>query len=163
MQLFGKSAKIAISSVMVILSREAGTMTSAGEIAKALHESSTYVAKILQALVRQGILGSRRGASGGFYLNAKPEAVTLWDLVSPFEGDLDAGHCMIDGGNVCDEGNVCGMHPYWARINDEIVRTLRETTVLELWRHSSRNPDAEESALVPRDPGCGEAPSNEAS
>ncbi len=156
MQLFGKSSKLAIGSAMVILSREAGKMTSAADIAEELNESAAYVAKVLQELVRHGILGSRRGASGGFYLRKSPADVTLWELVRPFEADLDENHCMIDGGSVCDQGNVCGMHPYWARINAEIVQTLKETTLFELWRHSSRNPRAEESGGS-GDAGCGEA------
>ncbi len=157
MQLFGKSAKLAVSSVLAMLSRPAGELTSAAEIAEEIHDSPTYVAKILQELARQGILGSRRGANGGFYLKKHPVDITMWDLVSPFEGPLDDQHCMIDGGKVCEEGNVCGMHAYWARISREVIRTLKQTTLLHLWRHSVRN----RSSTGPgKDAPCGSGDEN---
>ncbi len=149
MQLFGKSAKLAIGSVLVLLSRQAGELTTAHEIADELHDSPTYVAKILQELARRGLLGSRRGASGGFYLKKHPVDITLWDIVSPFEGELDDGHCMIDGGKVCEEGNVCGLHPYWARISREVIRMLKQTTMLQLWRNSVKNRDNAISSDAP--------------
>jgi Rrf2 family protein len=132
-QIFGKSAKYAICAVRVVLSRPAGELTPATEITKELAGSPTYIGKVLQTLVRSEILGSRKGARGGFYLKRPPNEITLWDLVSPFE-DFSPNVCAMDGGKLCSGSMQCGMHGDWAKIREQVEEKLKQTTLLQLHR-----------------------------
>lgn len=117
----------------MVLAQPAGDLTSAANIASKLSGSPTYVSKVLQGLVRAGILGSRKGAQGGFYLIGSLDELTLWDVVAPFE-DFDDEHCAIDGGGVCCAGANCGMHDFWSQLQNDIVAKLRATTLRDLHR-----------------------------
>lgn len=52
-----------------------------------------YLNKMLQALVRVGILSSTPGARGGFRLARPPERITLMDVVTAIEGPDDVFRC----------------------------------------------------------------------
>ncbi len=116
-----------------MLAQPAGDLTSAATIASQLNGSATYVSKVLQELVRSGILGSKKGAQGGFYLLRPPAEVTLWDVIAPFE-EFDDDRCAIDGGGVCCDSANCGMHDFWSSMQRQIVAKLRATTLRDLHR-----------------------------
>ena len=51
------------------------------QIAAATHVPVTYLSKVMQQLVREDILVSRRGAGGGFMLARSPERVRILEIV----------------------------------------------------------------------------------
>lgn len=51
------------------------------QIAEATHVPVAYLSKVLQQLVREGIVASRRGAGGGFTLARTPEKVRILEIV----------------------------------------------------------------------------------
>jgi len=61
-------------------------ITSALEIAEAEGVPLPVLSKVLQELVRKGLLESRRGPGGGFQLSRRPELITLRDIVAAIDG-----------------------------------------------------------------------------
>ena len=63
------TCKTAIKAVIYLASRaEESDKASMIEIAKQIHASEHTVGKILQTLVRQGLINSTKGPSGGFFI-----------------------------------------------------------------------------------------------
>ena len=61
----------------------------------------------MSKLKESGIIGSVAGARGGFFLNKKPDEITLWQIyVAVKEGELFFKHKPNDdcpvGGNLCE-------------------------------------------------------------
>jgi len=52
-----------------------------------------YLAKLLKALVRAGLLSSTSGPRGGFRLARPPEEITVADVVGAVEGEGPLFHC----------------------------------------------------------------------
>jgi len=142
-QLLGRSSKYAIQAIRIVLAQPAGAMTPTSTITSRLEGSPTYISKILQELVHHGVLGSRRGAGGGFYLKRPATEITLWDLLLPFE-DLESESCAVDGSAVCALGNQCGMHAFWDSIRQDVLRTLRSTTLADYHKRAGDSPKVEE-------------------
>lgn len=69
-----READYAVRCVLY-LARKANGITPVNEIAKAMHIPKSFSAKILQRLVKAGIVISGRGISGGFSLAKKPESI----------------------------------------------------------------------------------------
>ncbi|HSA34110.1 MAG TPA: Rrf2 family transcriptional regulator [bacterium] len=68
---------------------------SVKRMAKDLKVSETYLAKVLQPLVKEKLLHSKRGARGGFTLAKKPSDITAYDLVTIIEGPLPTNTCLF--------------------------------------------------------------------
>lgn len=58
--------------------------------------SRHHVAKVLIRLTKKGLLGSRRGPRGGFYLIGKPSHITLWNIYEATEGKFDYINYKVD-------------------------------------------------------------------
>ena len=126
-----------------MLAQPAGAMTPTSAITSRLEGSPTYISKILQELVRHGILGSRRGSGGGFYLKRPATEISLWDLLLPFEA-LGSDTCAVDGSAVCSLGDQCGMHAFWDSLREDVLRKLRSTTLADYHKRGGSLPTLDE-------------------
>ena len=65
----------------IYLAQHHGTPQTTAQIAGGTKVPQGYLSKILQALVRGGLLRGQRGLGGGFVLLADPEEVTVLDVL----------------------------------------------------------------------------------
>jgi len=69
---------------------ESGRRMSAREIGECEHIHPASLAKILHTLCWQGLVYSKRGRRGGFWLARPPEQIVLRQVVEIFQGPSDA-------------------------------------------------------------------------
>ena len=98
------------------------------EIAQAYNIPSSFMAKILRALVRARLLRSTRGVHGGFSLARPPTEITLLDVVEAIEGPLALTDCTGEPSG-CQWAADCPAHPVWATVQEKIAEILRENTL----------------------------------
>jgi Rrf2 family protein len=59
--------------------------------------SVDHLSKVLQRLVRAGLLSSRRGARGGFSLRRPAYEISLLDIWTALEGPIEDAPCPLHG------------------------------------------------------------------
>lgn len=96
-----------------------------------------YLAKIVNALVRAGLLTSKRGVGGGIALAREPGAITLLQIVEAIEGPEWLGECLL-GMNDCASDGACPTHVFWTRIRAEITGELTKTTLADVIFYRAR-------------------------
>jgi len=77
---------------MVLVAR-AGEKVNVQYVADITGYSRHHVAKILQGLVKEGLLQSNRGPTGGFRLAADPANITLLQIYEAVEGEVKILTC----------------------------------------------------------------------
>ena len=87
-----------------------------------------FVAKIIQDLVRKGLLLSAKGRGGGFALARKPSDITLFDIVEVVDGVEQFDQCVV-GMARCNDTQPCPQHDQWKSIRMQIKKFLMQTTV----------------------------------
>jgi Rrf2 family protein len=97
----------------------------------------SFLSKILQRLVHQGLLVSQRGSGGGFVLNRAPDQITLLDVVEAIEGPTQLNHCVGESGH-CSRKEWCGVHPTWERAQRTLTLLLGGVSVAQLAEESAR-------------------------
>jgi Rrf2 family transcriptional regulator, iron-sulfur cluster assembly transcription factor len=115
-------------------------ISSALEIAKAEDIPLPVLSKVLQELVRKGLLESRRGPGGGFQLSRKPELITLRDIVATIDG-LDHFMDCVAGLKVCSEEVPCPLHKTWTGMRTQILTSLETTTLAQMSQVSQKKSD----------------------
>lgn len=100
------------------------------EIAAALRVSEHHLAKVMQQLVRAGIVRSTRGPHGGFELAQEPKDVTLLQLFEAVEGPLGDAECLL-GQQVCDGGD-CLVGELVHSVHQHVRQYLADTTLARL-------------------------------
>lgn len=78
------ASRIAIFAVLE-LARDPQRQLSAGEIGEMYDVSVHHLAKVLNVLVRAGLIRSVRGAGGGYMFTGNVKRTTLYDIVRLFE------------------------------------------------------------------------------
>ena len=115
-------------------------ITSALEIAKAEDVPLPVLSKVLQELVRKGLLESRRGPGGGFRLSRRPELITLRDIVAAIDG-LDHFMDCVAGLKVCSEEASCPLHKTWSGMRTQILSSLETTTLAQMSQAAQKKND----------------------
>ena len=115
-------------------------ITSALEIAKAEDVPLPVLSKVLQELVRKGLLESRRGPGGGFRLSRRPELITLRDIVAAIDG-LDHFMDCVAGLKVCSEEAPCPLHKTWSGMRTQILSSLETTTLAQMSQAAQKKND----------------------
>jgi len=119
-----RKADYAIRCVLY-LSRRPERVASVEEISGATLVPKSFLAKILQQLMKAGIVNSARGVKGGFQLAKKPRAINLLEVIEAIQGPSAANVCAIDR-KKCSLSGTCGVHPVWVEIREMAEKRLRE-------------------------------------
>jgi len=129
-----EAVTIALHS-MIIIANRTGEQLNVNVISKAIDSSKFHVAKILQKLVKDGYLGSHRGPTGGFYLKAKPEELTLLEIYEAIEGKITIARCPIDHDN-CPFGK-CVFDDLTVQMTKQFVDFLKNRTLADYQKQQS--------------------------
>ncbi len=113
---------------VVYLAKDPDQVASATEISKAMHIPRSFLAKIMQRLVRHDLMTSSRGASGGFRLAKKPSEISLLDILTIFQGTTGINTCAVDKKR-CKLSSTCAVHPIWVDIRKEVEARLKRETI----------------------------------
>jgi Rrf2 family transcriptional regulator, cysteine metabolism repressor len=106
---------------------------SLSEVAKAQGISQAYLEQIAIDLRRAGLLLSRRGAQGGYYLARAPEAITAGDVIRALEGSILPVQCVADQKcTPCALEDTCSTRGIWEEVRDRLVETLDSITLANL-------------------------------
>jgi Rrf2 family protein len=130
--MFNKETEYALRGLVYIkLQNLNGRRPGTVEVAKEIEAPPFFTAKILQRLVKVGLLESMKGKGGGFFFDPDKPELKLVKLVSATEGDKTFSGCGI-GLKHCDKDNPCPLHEKYAPIREAINNLLSEATVQSL-------------------------------
>ena len=91
----------------------------------------SFLAKILQKLVKAKIVRSYRGVKGGFSLARVPKEVSMLDVLEAIEGKMSLNLCVPDKKH-CSFSRNCPTHFVWVNVQNKIVEVLKRTTFDDL-------------------------------
>jgi Rrf2 family protein len=110
------------------------------EIAEEEKIPQSFLENILLELRKLGILGSKLGKSGGYYLLKKPVEVNLAEIVRHFEGTIALMYCVSEKAyqpcEFCKDERICEIRRVFKEIRDTSYEILKRTT-LETLTNSS--------------------------
>jgi Rrf2 family protein len=123
---------------------QAGGPCTAQRLAEITEVPRPYLAKLMQDLVRVGLVTSRRGPHGGFELVKSPKDLTIWDIVEAVEPFQRIRHCPL---GITGHGtSLCPLHRRLDDAMELVERNFRTTTLAELL-----NSDPDRSPLCSRE------------
>jgi Rrf2 family protein len=89
-----EAASLALYSMAIIAKNN--KPISVKTLAEQTFASDNHLAKVMQRLVKGGLVKSARGPKGGFVLSKAPEDITLLDVYEAIEGKFELGPCPMD-------------------------------------------------------------------
>jgi len=128
-----RATEYAIRTILYLAQQPKNEIVLKKDICRTQNVTPAFLTKILQPLIKAGIVSSQRGVGGGFLLAKDPEEINLLDILQAEEGELRLNHCLIDEG-ICHRDQHCSAHEVWHEAQDEMIRVLEKYNVAELVR-----------------------------
>jgi len=131
--MFSKSCNYAIKAC-IFIARHSLEEKKIGfvDISKEIDSPQAFTAKVLQVVVRAGIVDSVKGVKGGFYIPKKRISTTfLVQIVEAIDGDAVFHGCGL-GLTQCSEEHPCPVHDKFKSIRNNLAHMLETTNLEEL-------------------------------
>jgi Rrf2 family protein len=104
---------------------------SAKDVADAYGIPQEALAKILQRLVKAGLLHSQHGTNGGYTLARDASKISTFEVIRAIDGPLFITSCVTVRGE-CDQTDRCTIREPLRRVNNSIEEVLRRITIAEM-------------------------------
>ena len=129
--MLSNTCKTAIKAVIYLAAKaENGEKSGVKEIAQYINASEHTVSKILQNLVRQKIINSIKGPTGGFYITKEQQQQPIITIVDTIDGkDLFEG-CGL-GLSKCSSTHPCPIHDDYKK-GRELIKELFTTKTISV-------------------------------
>ena len=135
-----RKSEYGIIALKYMLNRGDDTLSTTREIASRFKIPEQLMAKILQRLVKSGIVMSTQGVRGGYVLALPPEKITVAKIVESIEGPVGIVDCVVSGDD-CQcaqfEEGLCNIDEPFARIQMEFKNFLDGISLADLNRPRS--------------------------
>jgi len=133
MNLITRDVDYAMRALCCIAKRKEGVY-SVNEIAKHLKIPRPFLRKILQVLNRENIVRSYKGKGGGFKLAVKPNTISLFDIITSFQGPIRLNDHTFRR-KACPHLRRCNIKKKLDRVEKIMVSELKAITIEDIIRH----------------------------
>ena len=123
----------AIRSILYLARQPFKKVSFVTEISEEYKIPRSFLAKILQKLVKAKIVRSYRGVKGGFSLAKQARDVTALDVLEAIEGKLYLNICINDK-KKCSFSKHCPAHFLWLKVQANVADTLKKENFEDLAR-----------------------------
>jgi len=126
------TCKTAIKAVILLASKfETGEKTGIVEIAEHIDASVHSVGKMLQTLVKEQVISSSKGPTGGFFLTAKQRKLPVMAVVAAIDGKEVFKECGL-GLSACSATHPCPIHDQYKVVRDAFEKICTGNKLVDL-------------------------------
>jgi Rrf2 family protein len=125
------TADYALRAMLLLAKPETTRALRADEIADATGAPRNYMAKVLNAIAKAGLVTSARGPTGGFTLAVPAGEISLGRVIELFDTVQLNSRCML-GSGPCDPAHPCRAHDAWQAVNSARRSPFAHTTIADL-------------------------------
>jgi Rrf2 family protein len=141
--MLSRRTKYAINA-LVYLAREGGNgiPVQISRIAASENIPRKFLEAILLELKHSGMLNSRKGKTGGYYLQKTPEEINIADVMRLFDGPIALLPCVAykyyERCEECVDEETCGIRSVFSDVRSQTVQMLKKATLFEIIQRSEK-------------------------
>lgn len=127
-------SRYGVRAIFDIAYNSEGLETQVKDISRRQGISQRYLEQIFQKLRKGGIVGSKRGPSGGYFLNKKPENITVGEIIRITEGSITPVLCVnpSDSKESCERFEDCVTKIVWNEAGKRLTEYFDSVTIKDL-------------------------------
>jgi Rrf2 family protein len=133
--MLSKKTKYGIKALVYIAKQETKVI-SIRDIAEHENISQKFLESILLSLKKTGIVGSKKGKTGGYYLLKEPSAITMSSIMRILEGPIAMLPCVslnfYEKCDDCPSEDLCNIHSVMEELRDANLSILNSKTLKDL-------------------------------
>jgi Rrf2 family protein len=145
--MLSKKAKYAINALVYLAQQPLNEPIQISTISANENISRKFLESILLDLRNAGVVNSKKGKAGGYYLLLTPEEINMADIMRIFDGPIALLPCVThkyyQKCNECKDEAHCGIRDVFSDVRRETVRMLKEATLAEIIKRATKLNDFE--------------------
>lgn len=134
--MISRKTKYAINALVHLARRKENSPVLISDIARSENIPQKFLEAILLDLKRAGILASKKGRGGGYYLLKSPEQVNLAEVMRLFDGPIALLPCVTfmyyERCEECRDEASCGIRDVFLEVRNSTVELLKAATLDEI-------------------------------
>ena len=134
--MLSKKTKYGLKALTYIARSEGGSPIQVAVIAKSEQIPQKFLESILLTLRKSGILGSKKGKHGGYYLRSEPSEIKMTDVMRVLEGPIAMVPCVslnyYEKCDDCPDEDKCSVNKLMLQVRDSTLKVFRNTTLADL-------------------------------
>ena len=131
--MISKKSKYAINALVHLGRKYGDGPTLISTIAEEENIPQKFLEAILLELKNDGILGSKKGKGGGYYLRKEPETVNLAQVLRLFDGAIALLTCVTfkfyERCEECKDEETCSIREAFLKVRNETVKIFKNQTL----------------------------------
>jgi Rrf2 family protein len=133
--MLSKKTQYALRAVSYLAARYNAGPVQISEIAEKKNIPLKFLENILLELNKAGILGSKKGKGGGYYMIERPEKTSLAKIIRTIDGPIAMLPCVslyfYEKCADCNE-KVCNINRTFIEARDAVLKVLEKRTVKDI-------------------------------
>jgi len=134
--MLSKKTKYGLKALTYIARSEEDNPVRVSAIAKSEHIPQKFLESILLTLRKSGILGSKKGKHGGYYLRKEPSEILMTEVMRVLEGPIAMVPCVslnyYEKCDDCPDEATCSVNKLMVQVRDNTLKVFRNTTLSDL-------------------------------
>lgn len=139
--MLSKKCKYAIHA-LVHLARNPEEKVLIKDISESCNIPKKFLEAILLDLKRAGVLGSKQGKGGGYFLRRETSEVNLAEVVRLFDGAIAAVPCatykFYESCAECEDEETCSVRHAFLQVRNATVEMLKTNTLEDLVKKEAK-------------------------
>jgi len=123
-----KKADYGLMAMKHLAEHADGGACSAKDVADSYRIPQELLAKVLQRLVKAGLLHSQHGTNGGYTLARDAKKISAFEVIRAIDGPLFITSCVTVRGD-CDQSDLCTIREPLRKVNQGIEEVLRSISI----------------------------------
>jgi Rrf2 family protein len=150
--MLSKKAKYALQALLQLAKEYDQGPTLISELAQREGIPKKFLELILLDLKRHGILQSKKGKGGGYFLGKNPEAIFLGQAIRVLDGPLAPIPCVSQTAYMkcheCKDEKTCGIRLVMQEVRDATAKILDSTSLADMIQRVEKMTKKEKKALL---------------
>ncbi len=140
--MISKKTKYAINALVYLAKKREEGPVLISEISDSEHIPQKFLEAILLELKKSGILASKKGKGGGYYLLKSPVDVNLADVMRLIDGPIALLPCVThkfyQRCDECKDEETCGIRDIFLEVRNKTVELLKDATLQSIIDRESK-------------------------
>lgn len=134
--MLSKKTKYGLKALRYLAAQEDNRPVLIAEIAQSENISQKFLEAILLDLKKNGILSSKKGKGGGYYLLKDPKNISMASVIRILEGPIAWLPCVslnyyekcVD----CPDEETCSLHRIMIEVRDNTLKVLENKSIMDM-------------------------------
>ncbi len=142
MYAISKKSKYALRALFELARRYHQGPVLIAELSKHQRIPKKFLELILLELRNQGMLGSKKGKGGGYFLARAPSTISLGEIIRALDGSLAPVPCVSQTAyrtcEECEDEATCGIRVVMQEVRDTTAEILDRENLADMLRREER-------------------------